>query len=111
MAIPKYLVDFSTVKDVALNQIFGNEHLSPLEIVNIMWDFIIKNDLIYEYKEQESDVYYVHRNSGNKVFVKGGDFFEKQGGLTDPWGKSWRKVHASSIEDARAIGEEILPCV
>jgi hypothetical protein len=55
--------------------------------------------------------YYVHRNSGNAVFVKEGSFFEQQGGLFQPWGDGWTKVHAASIEDARAIGERILPRV
>ncbi len=53
--------------------------------------------------------YYVHRNSGGAVFVKEGEFFEQQGGLTEEWGKHWTVVQACSIEHARAIGELTLP--
>lgn len=52
--------------------------------------------------------FYVHRNSGNVVFVKEGTFFEQQGGLTQPWGKRWVRIQADSIEDARARGEALL---
>jgi len=53
--------------------------------------------------------YYVHRNDGNAVFVKDGDFFIEQGGLTNSWGKAWKKVRADSIEHARLIGENLIP--
>lgn len=52
--------------------------------------------------------YYVHRNSGNSVFVKEGAFFVEQGGLVSDCGKGWTKVRATSIEDARRLGDEIL---
>lgn len=54
------------------------------------------------------DDYFVHRNSGGCVFVKAGRFFIDQGGLTEEWGQGWTKIKASSIEDARRIGQEIL---
>lgn len=38
------------------------------------------------------------------VYVKDAVFFESQGGLTEPWGKNWLEVEATSIEAARAIG-------
>lgn len=38
------------------------------------------------------------------VYVKEGHFFESQGGCTAEWGKAWRKVRATSIEDARRQG-------
>lgn len=53
--------------------------------------------------------YYVHRNAGNKVFVKGGQFFIDQGGLEQEWGKNWTRVCADSLEHARSIGESTLP--
>lgn len=48
------------------------------------------------------DVYMVHVNSGDKVFVKELAFFRKQGGFKDDWRKAWVPVVATSIEDARA---------
>lgn len=53
--------------------------------------------------------HYVHRNPGQKVFVKEAAFFASQGGLREEWGRSWTPVTADSIEDARRIGEETLP--
>lgn len=41
------------------------------------------------------------------VYVKEGDFFRQQGGLTDDWGKQWMPVAAGSIEGARAMGEQM----
>lgn len=55
------------------------------------------------------DEYYVVRNDAGSVFVKEAGFFEQQGGLTQDWGKRWQKISAASIEDARRIGDEILP--
>lgn len=40
------------------------------------------------------------------VYVKQADFFVEQGGLTAAWGKKWKKVTATGIDDARAIGEQ-----
>ncbi len=57
----------------------------------------------------DDDTYFVHRNAGNKVFVKHGPFFRDQGGLSQDWGKGWTRIKASSIEHARQIGEELLP--
>lgn len=56
-------------------------------------------------------VYFVHRNAGHAVFVKEGVFFVRQGGGNEPWGRNWRPVVATSIEDARAVGERVLPKV
>lgn len=49
-------------------------------------------------------LYYVHWN-GAAWFVKEGEFFKEQGGLTKPWGKAWRPLRAASIEDARKLAE------
>jgi hypothetical protein len=63
-------------------------------------------------KTQKKITFYVMRNSGQAVFVKEGKFFESQGGLTAPWGRAWKKIKATSIEDARTWGEKNLPpCV
>lgn len=35
------------------------------------------------------------------VFVKGGDFFREQGGLTEEWGTHWTAIQATSLGDAR----------
>lgn len=35
------------------------------------------------------------------VYVKEGDFFRSQGGLTKEWGTHWIGIQASSINDAR----------
>lgn len=53
--------------------------------------------------------YYIHRNSGQAVFVKEAGFFESQGGLTEAWGKAWTKISAESVDDARRIAQETLP--
>lgn len=45
--------------------------------------------------------HYVHRNFADALFVKEADFFKQQGGLTEPWGKHWKPVVATSIGDAR----------
>ncbi len=41
------------------------------------------------------------------VYVKERSFFVEQGGLRDSWGKSWRRVRASSIEAARNKGKKM----
>lgn len=55
-----------------------------------------------------NQIYYVHKNAGDFIFVKEGEFFKEQGGLREPWGKAWIPVKASSIEDARQIGAKLL---
>jgi hypothetical protein len=35
------------------------------------------------------------------VFVKEGDFFEGQGGLTEEWGQSWIRIEADDLGHAR----------
>ena len=52
--------------------------------------------------------YYVHKNPSGAVFVKGADFFIRQGGLKQPWGETWLPVNAGSIELARTIGDAFL---
>jgi hypothetical protein len=49
--------------------------------------------------------YYVHHN-GHSCFVKEAAYFEKQGGLTEDWGKAWSPLYADSIEDARTKVEK-----
>lgn len=41
------------------------------------------------------------------VYVKEGIFFRQQGGLTKAWGIAWRPIAASSLDEARAIGEKM----
>lgn len=62
--------------------------------------------------------YMVHRNSGNAVFVKEGNFFDEQvrdskpePGREKQWWEAWTRVDADSIEHARLIGETTLPRV
>lgn len=38
------------------------------------------------------------------VYVKEGAFFKDQGGLTEPWGRAWEAIEASSLYDARRQG-------
>jgi len=45
--------------------------------------------------------HYVHKNSGNALFVKEAEFFKSQGGLTEEWGQHWQPVIATSIGAAR----------
>lgn len=40
------------------------------------------------------------------VYVKEADFFVAQGGLTAEWGKRWKPLEASSLEDARRKAKE-----
>lgn len=51
--------------------------------------------------------HYVHCNDGNALFVKVADFFVSQGGLTEPWGKAWKPVVATSIGHARRQAAKI----
>ena len=46
-------------------------------------------------------VFFVHFN-GAAWFVKEGEFFESQGGLTEDWGKAWHAIGAYNTDDARA---------
>ncbi len=39
------------------------------------------------------------------VYVKEEEFWESQGGRTEPWGKDWELVYADGIEHARLIGK------
>lgn len=48
--------------------------------------------------------YYILRTNGI-VYVKEGEFFVSQGGLTQAWGKSWEKISALSTEHARRLGK------
>lgn len=44
------------------------------------------------------------RHDGSKaatVYVKEGNFFRSQGGLTGEWGSSWIPIRARSLDDAR----------
>lgn len=47
--------------------------------------------------------YYVNVTESN-VGTKEGKFFEESGGLTEPWGKHWEKIEATSLYDARNQG-------
>ena len=38
------------------------------------------------------------------VYVKEGEFFRSQGGLTEDWGKAWKAIDAESVDDARRKG-------
>lgn len=35
------------------------------------------------------------------VYIKEGDFFRDQGGLTEEWGSHWVGIQATSLNDAR----------
>ena len=52
--------------------------------------------------------YYVLKTWAGAVFVKEADFFKSQGGLKEDWGKNWKRIKATSIEDARRIAQETL---
>ena len=38
-------IDFSSVKDVNLEQVFGNEKLSPKNMTAKLWEFVMSNKL------------------------------------------------------------------
>ncbi len=57
----------------------------------------------------DDNTYFVMRNAGGAVFVKHGPFFVSQGGLTEDWGKNWKRIRAGSLKHARQVGEELLP--
>lgn len=41
------------------------------------------------------------------VYVKDWDFFVSQGGETAEWGKSWCKMQAKDLDDARRKGQAL----
>lgn len=41
------------------------------------------------------------------VYVKEGEFFAEQGGLTADWGRAWERIEATSLYEARAIAIRI----
>jgi hypothetical protein len=45
--------------------------------------------------------HYVVCADGGALFVKTAEFFRSQGGLSEPWGRHWTPVNATSIGDAR----------
>ena len=53
--------------------------------------------------------FYVIKTWANRVFVKEAKFFISQGGLESDWGKHWKKIKATSIEEARQKGMDKLP--
>lgn len=55
----------------------------------------------------DNATHFVNCNSCNALFVKEGTFFKEQGGLKEPWGKTWVPVIASSIGDARKQAAKI----
>ncbi|MEQ0846885.1 hypothetical protein ABLS81_23070, partial [Pseudomonas aeruginosa] len=58
----------------------------------------------------DDNTYFVMRNAGGAVFVKHGPFFVSQGGLTEDWGKNWKRIRTGSLKHARqVVGEELLP--
>ena len=57
----------------------------------------------------DDQTFFAHRNTGNKVFVKVGQFFLDQGGLTQEWGKGWTRIKADSLEHAYTVAEKVLP--
>ncbi|OPL30756.1 hypothetical protein B5L72_09735 [Pseudomonas aeruginosa] len=57
----------------------------------------------------DDNTYFVMRNAGGAVFVKHGPFFVSQGGLTEDWGKNWKRIRAGSLKHARQVGESLLP--
>lgn len=52
----------------------------------------------------ESGFYMINCGPSGSVFVKEREFFVSQGGDTQDWGKNWRTVAATSVEDAREKG-------
>jgi hypothetical protein len=58
-----------------------------------------------------SDVgaYFVSRNASGAVFVKTAEYFTAQGGFNQAWGLAWTEIAAQSIEDARDLGDKLLP--
>jgi len=51
-------------------------------------------------------LYCVTHNGGGLPFVKEYNFWLAQGGLTQPWGRHWRKVRAANLEAARAMADK-----
>lgn len=47
--------------------------------------------------------YYILVNAAG-VYTKEGDFFLKQGGLKEEWGKTWELIDAASLYEARNKG-------
>jgi len=47
--------------------------------------------------------FYYHINWAGAVFVKTEVFFKEQGGLTQKWGKAWKRIQARSLDHAREV--------
>lgn len=45
----------------------------------------------------------MHVNHVGDIFVKEYDFFVSQGGEREKWGRSWEKVEAEDIHQARVV--------
>lgn len=52
--------------------------------------FVLINAFQHPFEEKKATVY-----------VKGGDYFREQGGLSADWGRNWIGIEAVSINDAR----------
>lgn len=65
-------------------------------------------DMPVEARLEETSTHYVSFN-GSAYFVKEADFFVSQNGLTHDWGKNWKPVIATSIEDAREKAKSLFP--
>jgi hypothetical protein len=57
---------------------------------------------------RNSNVFMVHKNSGNHVFVKTLEFFKEQGGFHSGWGNSWVPIIGIDLNDARKKAEILL---
>jgi len=52
--------------------------------------YVVINSFQHPFEEKRANVY-----------VKEGNFFRSQGGLTDDWGKNWIGIEAKDMNDAR----------
>lgn len=59
--------------------------------------------------EDGPGVYMVHCNPSGSVFVKTLPFFRYQDGFSAEWGKAWKPVVATGLEDARRLACAMFP--
>lgn len=86
-----------------------------LELVmsNIQLRFKLEEKNESTFKVPPIPTHYAMRNpSSGFIFVKEYDLFQAQGGPTSEWGKAWKPIyHARTVEDARKMGEALIPKV
>ncbi|MFU3987880.1 dATP/dGTP pyrophosphohydrolase domain-containing protein [Pseudomonas aeruginosa] len=76
---------------------------TPAQIIDAPLAKQAKNEAV------EENTYFVMRNGRWRRVHEARPILVSQGALTQDWGKNWKRIKADFIEQARQIGEELLP--